>query len=717
MAVGLPIGTRNIKSGIQRNPKTQPIPTGPSQTVGVARDPGVAGGPGNVPVGAFGTEGGVGFGRAIQGLSNTVIAEERAKQAALVAAQQREDAKIETVFMETLSNKYGKSIESADIKFNPLDKGATIKAQGIYTPIMASIMKLAEGQSESFKTRLALKIQIAVMSGSANGQTLIEDLLKAEELAYPLREGLELDVWADMRLEEMQKLTGAHFDRLVDVPTKSNKAMLNTMFNDVTIQGIMGEKIGEYKEKLLEIDQIAADKKFDDPVQVAIRKLAAVDKVLIEKGGTATDPVQAAQILSPHFKLSDAQQIASDEVKRQAKVNFIKLSVNRVLEANNLPPMDVHQELKLENSGTYELTAAEQGTQEGKSKKAELTAIVGEENVTPELLERVAAPGGPTTTINMAPREKAFETGTGTIQSKMLGANIDIAATAVDTGFHIESIRQGLATHAFEPGAFAETRVFFSTVAELVERTTGADLTKLKKALGSAPAGNLMDTAAKNLTLQMAKDVGRITNMSLRFSEQSVPGLFRTRAGMEIIVELLQRKVDRDKAVGLLSEDAQLHGIHPKIGPSFYQRVRDYDKANPLFDAKLKAKMLAISNKGKSKADKVKASDIEIKPPSPKGFKFEATINGYHRYTGPDGKDYRMPVEGSTPVPEATTTVTPEDEPAQEITKDSSLSDVMSKVSVDQVQSVITDLAEKIDPKTLQGILFGIQELFKGGNK
>ncbi len=65
MAVGLPIGTRNIRSGIQKNVRTARLPTGPSQIVGVPRDPGVAGGPSNVPLGAFGTGGSSDAGAAL----------------------------------------------------------------------------------------------------------------------------------------------------------------------------------------------------------------------------------------------------------------------------------------------------------------------------------------------------------------------------------------------------------------------------------------------------------------------------------------------------------------------------------------------------------------------------------------------------------------------------------------------------------------------------
>ena len=88
MAVNL--GKRNINSGVQGNQKTQPIPTGPSTTVGVANDPGVAGGPRNIPQGAFGTEGGGAFAKGLQDVSLSVLDATLDRQTAFVKAQELE---------------------------------------------------------------------------------------------------------------------------------------------------------------------------------------------------------------------------------------------------------------------------------------------------------------------------------------------------------------------------------------------------------------------------------------------------------------------------------------------------------------------------------------------------------------------------------------------------------------------------------------------------
>ena len=90
---------RNTKSGIQGNRKTAQIPTGPSQTVGVANDPGVAGGPSSIPAGAFGTEGNVESGRQIQAGANLIIADEVRNAKQLELEHQRAIAQREEIEM------------------------------------------------------------------------------------------------------------------------------------------------------------------------------------------------------------------------------------------------------------------------------------------------------------------------------------------------------------------------------------------------------------------------------------------------------------------------------------------------------------------------------------------------------------------------------------------------------------------------------------------
>lgn len=103
---------RNTKSGIQGNRKTAQIPTGPSQTVGVANDPGVAGGPSSIPRGAFGPEGSVESGRQIQAGANMIITDEVRNAKQLELEHQRAIAQREEIEMTLRVAEAKKVLES-----------------------------------------------------------------------------------------------------------------------------------------------------------------------------------------------------------------------------------------------------------------------------------------------------------------------------------------------------------------------------------------------------------------------------------------------------------------------------------------------------------------------------------------------------------------------------------------------------------------------------
>ena len=236
MAVNLGIGQRNMKSGIQGNRRTAQIPTGPSRTVGVANDPGVAGGPSSIPAGAFGTEGNVESGRQIQAGANTIIADEIRAQQAFAAAEQRELAKTETILLENTTNAFDATIKALDThKINAGDINRLTKADAMFQQPFAESMKVAEGRSEHFTERLRLKLdskkesqlgalnatwitqqentfvglwqgEVGMLSSRAGGTTLIPDLIETEKISFKYRDGMGIDRWEKIRLEEMKKV-------------------------------------------------------------------------------------------------------------------------------------------------------------------------------------------------------------------------------------------------------------------------------------------------------------------------------------------------------------------------------------------------------------------------------------------------------------------------------------------------------------------------------
>jgi hypothetical protein len=289
-------------------------------------------------------------------------------------------------------------------------------------------------------------------------------------------------------------------------------------------------------------------------------------------------------------------------------------------------------------------TAQEKGHDTGVGKKAELEAQVPN----PTRPERVQAAGAgkndTNITIDLDPGEKKLLETLGDGQGKLLLNASKQAEVAKGTEFQLESMRQIQKSKGFTSGSFADTRIFLGTLATYIQDTTDIDMSEWIDMLGDPQAGNLFEANADRLALDLAKGIGRITNLSLKLALDTVPGLFRTEGGNEIIIALMQRGVDRDKAIGVISEKYQeLRTLFPKNedgskAESYYEAVRRYDKENPIFDADMMEKMDNIRDtSGKKILTKSKLkSEKEPKPPKgEKGAKYEYSQGEHHYFTRP----------------------------------------------------------------------------------
>lgn len=191
MAVNLGIGQRNTKSGIQGNRKTAQIPTGPSRTVGVANDPGVAGGPSSIPAGAFGPDGNVDAGRQIQAGANTIIADvvrgQRAADAETLRQQLRqEEVEIGAILKEStaelgnLSGKVKTRIHSGP-GLSPVDQYKA-DSQKLMDERMADVnkMQMSPGSKQKLERQLQGRVNV---HNSAVAKTL-QDLQDNEFIAF-----------------------------------------------------------------------------------------------------------------------------------------------------------------------------------------------------------------------------------------------------------------------------------------------------------------------------------------------------------------------------------------------------------------------------------------------------------------------------------------------------------------------------------------------------
>ena len=187
MAVPLPIGIRNTKSGIQKNVRTARLPTGPSQIVGVPRDPGVAGGPSNVPLGAFGTGGSSDAGAALQSvgieLTEDIVKGQRASDAAALREQiQAEEVEIGAVLKESkakldnLSGKVQTRLHSGP-GLSPVDQYRQ-DTQKLMDEQMSAVDNMQMSPGSKLKLERQLQAQVSVHN-SAVAKSM-QDLKKKE---------------------------------------------------------------------------------------------------------------------------------------------------------------------------------------------------------------------------------------------------------------------------------------------------------------------------------------------------------------------------------------------------------------------------------------------------------------------------------------------------------------------------------------------------------
>jgi len=960
MAVGLPIVTRKQNSGVQRNQKTSPIPTGPNQRINVAQDPGVAGGPRNIPLGAFGTGGGVEFGRAMQEGANSVIADEQARKAALQAALDREQAKIDTLLLDNYSNAYEQQITGLDVNFNPLDTNALAKANGMYQKPYEATLRLAEGSGENFKERLKIKLdtvrdtqlgalsshqrveqtkifthqwqaKVGQITSRANGYDLIKDLTEAERISFDYREGLELSDWETARLKEFKKITTSHLAALRrQFPLEVARKEYNRLLGDPVVQGILQDDLHGEIDKMVKIEKAAAERKNSNPIAIAeeeikrITKLyvrdhpkethlpylqeAAIwskqfkptpkqiqegaDKLKIEhfnfmlkyinlnrinRGQAILNPAQESELFntdkfspslleeseskkeeakqktgrdsvsiedinerrvanglpvltpiqeedyhqtgkfsrSPVDTENENQQIKTLKEESQgkdiARINdrrafngqpaltkeqeteqrqtgkfspsqhekalleqekiildeqtAVKLieSINANRITSGLDPLDTVQEQEVRDTGKFTPspqeaalqtqrvaqenlkhinqarvdngleplsgadaakllsgveTSAEQGTREGEKNLHAIAALLGKPVKDLTQAERKLKLRKGIVIKNQ--RESAFSSKAG----ESLADRLETFSAAAEEGhrsnLQLDSITTVLKTDSFDTGILPDTRIFLGTAATYVQDKLGIDMSAIISFLGSPAAGNQLDAAGKRLLLQLAKGIGRITNLSLRFAQDAVPGIFRTKDGLEMISALMKRENDINIGLGRIADKAL--GMPAKDARVFFRDASElYRKNNPLFNRELQDRMLDLANKHRDKgAKKYTRVDMFAKAPKKRGMKFLGTKNGAHWYRdNTTGNTFKEPIYGedaiSDPVGKVKKTSAPAAPAGQSGT--AVVTDVSPKVSLDQVQSVVTDLAEKIDPETLKNIMIGIQDLYQSGKQ
>ena len=408
--------------------------------------------------------------------------------------------------------------------------------------------------------------------------------------------------------------------------------------------------------------------KIPDNVDTKIdARKAKIDKMNEERVAAGL-PKYSARIYD-HFVLGGVLLDDSPLEKSRAEIAFIQTSVEKG--GLGLVLDDVQKKQIIAKN--YKLSAGESAD----FKVEEVTDILnantkeGAKPVRPTQpqLEKVAgvAERKPLVTITGDEVESEYSKTVGKELGKSSASIAALKGRAIENMDRLASMEALLDTDEFKPGALARPRLFIGRFAEFIHDMHPSAATKqFIEAVGTPAFGETYDKISKEMLLIMAKYVGRITNLSLTFARDTVPGLLKTKAGNLLIIALMRRAAQRDIDLGTLEEKYMLLGTPTPKGELSLFAARDkYRKDNPFLNDELK-EAIAIARqtlpkdlknalspknlrnivtdppKASNKAFQAYLKKYDIKLPY--GTQYSGTVNGFHQYVHPDGTGTDIPI-------------------------------------------------------------------------
>jgi hypothetical protein len=261
----------------------------------------------------------------------------------------------------------------------------------------------------------------------------------------------------------------------------------------------------------------------------------------------------------------------------------------------------------------------------------------------------------------------------------------------------------------FITGSFASTRLFVSKLADFANTVSPSPSMQLViDTVGKASTAEAFDRISKEMLLIMAKYVGRITNLSLTFARDTVPGLLKTKEGNLVIIAFMKRDAQRQVELGKIAQKyIRLGSITPEGEVDMFTALDNYE-ATDFFDDELKQaiaearkvlpefkQVLSPKNLQSLRANPPKASnkaflsylkkyDIKL----PYGTKFRRTVNGFHQYVHPDGTGTDIPVHWGDKKQTTMTGKGNREPSTPPVTNTSPLTlDTLGSVTLDQISS------------------------------
>ena len=511
----------------------------------------------------------------------------------------------------------------------------------------------------------------------------------------------ELLKWADPTGQLLSDKIRMHY-RLegkipdnVDTKIDARKTKIDNMNKERVAAGLP-----KYSDRIYDHFVLGGVLLDDSPLEKSKAEIAYIEKSVSEGGlGILLDPVQKKNIIAKNYKMS-AGESADFKVKE----------VTDILNANT-----------------------KEGTTPVKPTQTQLEKVAGVD-------ERK-----PLVTITGDEVESEYSKTVGKELGKSSASIAALKGRAIENMDRLASMEALLDTDEFKPGALARPRLFIGRFAEFIHDIHPSAATKqFIEAVGTPAFGESYDKISKEMLLIMAKYVGRITNLSLTFARDTVPGLLKTKAGNLLIIALMRRAAQRDIDLGTLEEKYMLLGTPTPKGELSLFAARDkYRKDNPFLNDELK-EAIAIARQTLPKDLKNALSpknlrNIVTDPPKasnkafqaylkkygiklPYGTQYSGTVNGFHQYVHPDGTGTDIPIywDDKKSTPQTSTA------PAQQNDKTSQLTlENIGDLTINDIANFTPEAVEKfwteneakiktlVDPSIIDEIVEIVNEVRK----
>tara|TARA_R110002051_G_C8733429_1_gene498173 strand:+ start:297 stop:2561 length:2265 start_codon:yes stop_codon:yes gene_type:complete len=510
---------------------------------------------------------------------------------------------------------------------SPETMGGAIKTQKQMTAALNT-----KGTSSEYAQRIeALKYMDEFRK--ANKMPLMDKKKRLDFLMYGNREKAdpsklskkeereELLKWADPTNQLLSDKIRMHY-RLegkipdnIDTKIDARKAKIDKMNEERVAAGLP-----KYSERIYDHFVLGGVLLDDSPLEKSKAEIAYIEKPVSEGGlGIPLDPVQKKNIIAKNYEMSAKESADSKVDEATAIVNTGKPEDKKV--PLTQPQLDIVA---------------------GVNEKKPLVTI---KNTGPDAFKEKAW------------KDTAEEASQMVKDKKLAFGNLNRL-----------KVLKSLLTDKKNPfitGSFASTRLFVSKLADFANTVSPSPSMQLViDTVGKASTAEAFDRVSKEMLLIMAKYVGRITNLSLTFARDTVPGLLKTKEGNLVIIAFMKRDAQRQVELGKIAQKyIRLGSITPEGEVDMFTALDNYE-ATDFFDDELKQaiaearkvlpefkQVLSPKNLQSLRANPPKASnkaflsylkkyDIKL----PYGTKFRRTVNGFHQYVHPDGTGTDIPV-------------------------------------------------------------------------